>query len=151
MCRRWLAIAAGLIGIAYLGSAHDRTASTATAAAPVAQQSARLVIDFGDGVEWHYVRLPWKTGMTGVDLLLAAQAHRRSLPVELRGSGPRTLVLKIGDQANEGGGSVARNWLYWVVKPEGKPVRGSVGAGAHQPQPGETILWKFAALDTNEE
>lgn len=114
-------------------------------------KAARLVIDFGDGVEWHFTELPWTPGTTGLDLLLAAKAHPHGIQLEYKGSGSRVMVNKINSAANEGGGAQARNWLYWIDDGHGKVKKGEVSAGVHQPQPGDTILWKFATFDTTDE
>jgi hypothetical protein len=109
-----------------------------------AANTVRLVVDYGDGVETHYTALPWRKGMTVLDALVAAKAHKRSLSYSQRGSGSGTLIIKIGDVANEGGGADNRNWLFNV---NGKAVQ--VGAGVQQLKPGDAVLWKFKVYDYN--
>jgi len=106
--------------------------------------AVRLVVDYGDGVETHYTAIPWRDGMTVLDALAAAKAHKRSLTYAQRGSGSGALITKIGDATNEGGGADSRNWLFYV---NGKAVQ--VGAGVQQLKPGDAVLWKFKVYDYN--
>ncbi len=109
--------------------------------AAAAQKTAtvQLVVDYGDGAEQRFTALPWKDGMTVLDALNAAQAHRHGITFVTRGKGSSTLVTKIGDQANEGDG---KNWLYSVNE-----KRGEVSAGAQKVEPRDTILWRFEVYE----
>ena len=117
--------------------------SAAIAADPPAP-SVRLVIDFGDGVETHYKALGWREGMTVLDALEAAKAHRRGLAFSHRGSGSSALITRLGDLENEGGGAKSKNWMYSV---NGKPA--TVGAGVYELNKGDTVLWKFQIYSYN--
>jgi hypothetical protein len=101
--------------------------------------TVQLVVDYGDGVELRFKALPWKEGMTVLDVLSAAQAHRHGIKFVSRGKGTSTLVTKIGDMANEGDG---KNWLYSV-----NDQRGEVSAGAQKVAPNDTILWTFQVYE----
>ena len=107
-----------------------------------AGRTVRLVVDFGDGVEWHFTKLPWRKGLTVADALHAAAAHKRGVPIRTKGSGATTLVVEVGNLKNEGGAADARNWLYWV-----NDQSADVGAGARELQPGDRVLWKFAKYE----
>jgi hypothetical protein len=109
-----------------------------------ATNAVRLVVEYGDGVETHYTAIPWRDGMTVLDALVAAKAHKRSLNFAQRGTGSGALIIKIGDTANEGGGADSRNWLFYV---NGKAVQ--VGAGVQELKPGDAVLWKFKVYDYN--
>jgi hypothetical protein len=131
-----VAISGLLAGFSLALSLIDLPASAQ--AAPPAAETIRLVIDFGDGVELHFTRLPWKQGMTVVDAMGAAAAMPHGVKFEQIGAGETALVTKIGDVKNEGSGRDRRNWLYDV---NGKPAE--VGAGALELKPGDVVLWKF--------
>jgi uncharacterized protein DUF4430 len=110
-----------------------------TAAAAQKTATVQLVVDYGDGAELRFKALPWKEGMTVLDALNAAKAHRHGITFVTRGKGSSTLVTKIGDQANEGDG---KNWLYSVNE-----KRGEVSAGAQKVEPQDTILWRFEVYE----
>jgi hypothetical protein len=109
------------------------------AAAAQKTPTVQLVVDYGDGVELRFKALPWKEGMTVLDALNLAQAHRHGITFATRGKGNSTLVTKIGDLANEGDG---KNWLYSV-----NDKRGEVSAGAQKVEPRDTILWNFQVYE----
>ncbi len=75
------------------------------------EQSVRLVIDYGDGVEKHFTRLDWRAGMTVLDLMEAAGRHPRGIEFAYRGRGPTAFLTRIDDRENEGRG---RNWTYRI-------------------------------------
>jgi hypothetical protein len=104
--------------------------------------TVRLVVDYGDGVEVHFTALPWQEGMTVLNALSAAQAHRHGMTFTHRGSGASAMVTKIGDVKNEGDG---RNWLYYV-----NDKQGEVSAGAMKLKPGDAVLWRFETYDYNQ-
>jgi len=114
-------------------------AETSLGAAP--KTSASLVVDYGDGVEVHFTDLKWRDGMTVLDVLSAAKAHRHGITFTQRGTGSSALVTKIGDLANEGDG---KNWIYYV---NGKT--GEVSAGVHPLKSGDAVLWKFQKYEYN--
>lgn len=105
------------------------------AAAAQKAPTVQLVVDYGDGAEVRFKALPWKEGMTVLDALNLAQAHRHGITFVTRGKGSSALVTKIGDQANEGSG---KNWLYSVNE-----KRGEVSAGLQKVEPRDTVLWRF--------
>jgi hypothetical protein len=113
-------------------------ASTAIVAAASADRAARLVIDFGDGVQVHFTSLKVKEKSTAIDLLKAGEKHSRGIKTNVRGSGQTALVTAIDDLKNEGGGRTAKNWMYYI-----NDKRSEVGAGAYELQPGDVIMWKF--------
>jgi hypothetical protein len=111
------------------------------AAMEVAESSAdakcvRLVIDYGDGVQKHYTRLPWRPKMTVLDALQLAHRHARGIRLEFRGKAATALVTQIDDLTNQGGRG--RNWIYRV---NNKP--GNRSCGIHPLEAGDTVLWKF--------
>lgn len=124
----------GVVLAILLGSIPLTTAAAAQKAATV-----QLVVDYGDGAELRFKALSWKEGMTVLDVLNAAKAHRHGITFVTRGKGSSTLVTKIGDQANEGDG---KNWLYSVNE-----KRGEVSAGAQKVEPQDTILWTFQVYE----
>jgi hypothetical protein len=94
-----------------------------------------VVIDYGDGVQKHFTKIPWKQGLTVFDAMKAAQEHPRGIRFEFKGSGATAMLTKIDDLANEGRG---RNWLYQV---DGKKADDSFGI--HPLGSRSSVLWKF--------
>lgn len=133
-------------GLAALGVAlalATGTTRTVGAAEP-ASQTVRLVVDFGDGVELHFTKLPWRNEMTVLDALAAAAKHRRGVEFKQRGSGGSALITQIGDLKNGGGGAQTKNWMFYV---NGKHAKTS--AGAQPLEPGDVALWRFQVYDYN--
>lgn len=109
--------------------------------------ATRLVIDFPDGTQVHYKDIKLKTGeeSTVLDVLHAAGGYPepRRLSIECKGSGAMTLVTKIGELANERGGSDAKCWQYWINDQYAKQ-----GAGAALVKPGDRVTWGFMAYSS---
>jgi len=103
--------------------------------------TVQLVVDYGDGVQVHFTALSWRTGMTVLDALTAAQKHAHGITFSYRGSGSSAMITKIGDLKNEGDG---KNWLYEV---NGKPAE--ISAGILELKAGDAVLWKFQVYDYN--
>ena len=129
----WLV--AGLIAI---------STSLARAAPPVAGEdrtkpkTIRLVIDYGDGVEKHFTAVPWRPGMTVLDVLQWAARHPRGIRFQYRGKKATAFLTSIDGLANEGGRG--RNWLYSIDGRLGDRSFGVKRVGA-----GRKVLWRFGA------
>ncbi len=139
--RRWL-ITIVMVALAAIASLSGP--SSRVLAAEPAPATVRLVVDYGDGVQVHFTALSWREGMTVLDALTAAKAHRHGISFVHHGSGSTAMVTKIGDLKNEGGSGQSKNWLYSV---NDKP--GEVGAGVAKLKPGDVVLWKFQTYDYN--
>ena len=128
-----LVMGGALAGNRPRASAQDTTAKT-----------VQLVVDFGDGVEVHFTRIPWKSGAKVIDAVAAADTAPHGVKFTRIGSGETAMVTKIGDVKNEGQGPNRRNWLYRI---NGKLAEEGIGA---QPlAPGDVVLWKFEPYDYN--
>ena len=112
------------------------TAEIHSAKPTLAEQTVRLTIDYGDGVEKVFSGLSWKEGTTVFDVLQAAAKHPRGLKLTHQGSGATTLVTAIDDLKNEGRG---RNWLYEV-----NAKLGEKSCALAELKPGDAVLWRFA-------
>jgi len=95
----------------------------------------RLIVDYGDGVEKHFTKLPYRAGMSVGDALQLARNHRRGIQVTLRGSGSTAFLSAIDGLSNEGNG---KNWTYHV---NGKMPDHSFAV--HKIAAGDVILWRF--------
>ena len=95
-----------------------------------------LTIDFGDGMQKRYPKVPWKRGMTVLHALEWASRHPRGIKFDGRGRGATKLVSRIDDLKN---GSVAdKNWIFRV---NGK--LGDRSCGVLTVKAKDSILWKF--------
>jgi hypothetical protein len=101
------------------------------------QPAVELVIDYGDGVEKRFTRIPHQEGITALDTLEFADRHPRGIRFQTAGSGEAALVTGIDDLNNQTGGE-GKNWLYRI---NGKLADKS--AGAYVLAPGDVILWKY--------
>jgi len=96
----------------------------------------RLIIDYSDGVEKHFTRLPWRRGMTVLDAMSLADDWPRDIDFEHRGAGATAFLTSIDDLENEGGRG--RNWLFSV---NAEPATRSFGVV--RVDPGDVIRWDF--------
>ena len=100
-----------------------------------AEQTIKLAIDYGDGVQKQFATLPWTKDMTVLAALEAAAKHPRGIKFTHQGKGETLLVTAIDDLKNEGKG---RNWLY--------EVNGKLGDRSCAVMPlkaGDSVLWRF--------
>jgi hypothetical protein len=102
---------------------------------PPAAETVKLIVDYGDGVEKHFTRLKWRSGITVLDTLNDARQHARGITFKSRGSGATAFVYAIDEQENEANG---RAWLYKV---NGQLADRS--CGIFELQPADTVLWTF--------
>ena len=134
---RWFARTTQLIGLAVIFGL-----TVCVAAAAQKASTVRLVVDYGDGVQVHFMALPWSEGMTVLEALTAAQKHPRGITFTHRGSGSSALITAIGNLKNEGGGETAKNWLFYV-----NDKQSEVGVGTYKLKSGDAVLWKFQTYD----
>ena len=118
-------------GFAGLGGSQTAKADEGTAKATI-----ELTIDYGDGVQKRFPRLPHRAGMTVLDALLDAQKLPRGIRFEHRGGGETAFVSKIDDLTNEGRG---KNWTYRV-----NDKRADRGCGVYPLVALDRVLWKFS-------
>jgi hypothetical protein len=126
------------IGCQKKQSAKDRGAAHAEVTlAGEGEPAVELAIDYGDGCEKRFRRIPYKHGMTVLAALEFAAAHPRGIKFESSGAGESALLTSIDDLSNEGGRD-GRNWIYRV---NGKLATKSFDA--YTLSPNDVILWKF--------
>lgn len=125
-------IAAVVSGLVAFLPIHARTA-------PPPDHTVRVIIDYGDGVQKHFLALPWKKNMTVLDALTAAKSSSHGITFQHTGSGPTTFLVKIDDLENEGGGG-NRNWIFWV-----NTSLGDKSCGVYKLDPSDVVLWKFSS------
>jgi uncharacterized protein DUF4430 len=115
---------------------------------PAAWQAAdgkpavELTIDYGDGMQKRFARIPHEEGMTVLAALNAAASHSRGIKFNKTGSGEAAMLTAIDGVANEAGGDENRNWMYRV---NGKLA--TVSFDAYTLEPGDVILWRFEKFD----
>ncbi len=105
-----------------------------------APQTVTLTVDYADGIQKQFV-LPFKSGMTVFDAMNAAQTTGHGLKYDYQGSGgpPQNYFLtRIDDVKNQGGGSSARNWVFWV-----NDIYSNKGFGTCAIGPSDKVRWKF--------
>ena len=96
-----------------------------------------LTVDYNDGVRKIFV-LSWTKDMTVVDALNLAKANPHGLTYAATGSGETTMLTKIDDLQNQGGGANKKNWLYSV-----NDQLADRACGSYKLQPADSVLWKF--------
>lgn len=105
--------------------------------------AVRLIIDYGDGVTKIFDGLTWSKGNTVLDVLNRAQAHSHGITFAYTGSGASAFLAKIDDVQNQGGGSGAKNWQYWV-----NTTYADRSFAVFEVQALDTVFWRFAAGGT---
>jgi hypothetical protein len=128
-----------VIGCQRDGDSRSSTATEQKAVelAAAGEPAVELVIDYGDGAEKRYTRIPHQDGMTVLAALQFAAKHPRGITLEISGSGSSALLTRIDDLANE----AARDGKDWLYRVNGKLADKS--AGAYVLSPGDVILWRF--------
>jgi hypothetical protein len=106
-----------------------------------AEKTVALEIDFGNGQK-RLAAVPWREGMTALDVLIASQDGPTPTKVERRGEGATAFVEAIDGIHNGGGAKSDRNWLYKV---NGQLSR--AGAGTVVVQGGDRVLWQYAVWE----
>lgn len=107
----------------------------------------KLVVDFGDGLQWQFEKIPHKQGMTILDAMNHAAARTgRPLKFEHKGVGESAFLISIDGSANEGGGKSKRNWFYRV-----NDQLGNTSFGLKTLQAGDTVLWHFGKYNPGDD
>jgi hypothetical protein len=101
-------------------------------------KTIRLVIDYGDGVEKHFTRLPWTENMTVLDAMKAADRWPHGIDFAFKGKGDTALLTRIDDLENQNNRAAKRNWLYWINK-----EFATRGFGVQHLEPADVVTWKF--------
>ncbi len=127
-----------------IAAAAEPSPAAAAASKATTAETVEMVVDFGDGVEVHFTRLPWKPAMTVADAVKLTDGQPHGPKFVRIGSGETLLVTQIGDLKNEGRGRDRRNWLYQL-----NGTLADEGAGAQSLKAGDRILWKFERYDYN--
>jgi hypothetical protein len=102
-------------------------------------QTAVLVIDYGDGVQKHFLDVACKGGMTVLDVLEAAKRHPRGIQFVYRGKGATAFLTQIDDLKNEGRG---KNWIFHV-----NGQLADRGFAVFPIKPADKVLWKFGKYE----
>jgi hypothetical protein len=108
-------------------------------AAGAADDTVRLIVDYGDGAAKTIADLPWAKGNTVLDAMKEATTRRHGISFSFTGSGDTAMLTKIDDVANEGSGAGKKNWQYWV-----NGNRGDRSFATFELQAHDTVLWRFA-------
>ena len=102
-----LPLLAWLFTLAPIATSHDVYAQSPA-------QTVRLVIDYGDGFFKVFDGLSWAKGNTVLDTLNAAKASAHPITFSYTGQGTSAFLTEIDGVVNQGGGSSAKNWQFWV-------------------------------------
>lgn len=112
----------------------------AVAADPPAKPSVRMVVDYSDGVEKHFKEIPWRDGLTVLDVLKHAAKHPRGIKYEGTGSGATFFLGSLDGVKNQDGSD--RNWIFSV---NGK--KGNKSCAVTELKPSDVVEWKFDTFD----
>jgi hypothetical protein len=107
-----------------------------------AAQSVRLVVDYGDGVLKIFDHLPWSKGNTVLDVLNAAKSSPHGITLNYTGTGASAFLTDIDGVQNQGGGSTAKNWQYWV-----NTTYADRSFAVFDVQAADTVFWRFSTFE----
>ena len=130
---RWLLVAFVLATVGVVG--FTKTIDAQKRGTDKKAKQVRLVIDYGDGVEKHFTRIPWREGMSVLDAMKLAANHARGFKMEYRGRRATAFLTKIDNLENDGR---QKNWIYRVNN-----KLGDRSFAIYKLKPGDTALWKF--------
>ncbi len=102
------------------------------------ENTVRLIVDYGDGAAKTLANLPWAKGNTVFDAMKAATTRPHGISFGFTGSGDSTVLTKIDDEQNQGGGAGKKNWQYWV-----NGAYGDRSFAAYALQAQDTVVWRF--------
>jgi hypothetical protein len=103
-------------------------------------QTVRLVVDYGDGVIKILDRLPWLKGNTVLDVLNAGKA--RAHGITFKYTGQEAFLTEIDGVTNQGGGTAAKNWQFWV-----NTVYADKSFAVYAVQPADIVFWRFTTAE----
>lgn len=107
-------------------------------AAAGAEDTVRVIVDYGDGVAKTVANLAWSKGVTVLDAMKEAATRPHGISFGSSGSGDEAVLTKIDDVQNEGGGAGKKNWQYWV---NGR--YGDRSFATFELQAQDTVVWRF--------
>jgi len=107
-------------------------------AAGSAEETVRLIVDYGDGAAKTIANLPWAKGNTVFDVMKEATSRPHGISFSYTGAGSDAVLTKIDDVQNEGGGAEKKNWRYLV---NGNYSDRSFASFELQAQ--DLVVWRF--------
>jgi hypothetical protein len=129
--RRSVAVlAAALLAVAAGWATHPAAGS--------ADQSVRLIVDYGDGAAKTVNNLAWAKDNTVLDAMKAATSRPHGISFSYTGSGDSAVLTRIDDVQNQGGGAGKKNWQYWA-----NGAYGDRSFAVFELQAQDTIVWRF--------
>ena len=111
----------------FVSSAEPKTESNKTVS---------LTFDYADGVEKRFKQIPWRKGMTVLDVMKYAKKHARGITYNQSGSGSIAFIKQIDDLKNQG--RRGKNWVYRVNN-----KLGDTSFAIYALKAGDAVLWKF--------
>jgi len=105
-----------------------------------AENTVRLIVDYGDGVAKTVGNLSWSKGITVLDAMKEAATRPHGLSFSSTGSGDGAMLVKIDDLANGGTGAGKKNWQYWV-----NGQYGDRSFAVFELQAQDTVVWRYTA------
>ena len=99
-------------------------------------KTVQLIVDYHNGVEKHFTRLPWSAKMTVLDAMKKAARVSHGIQFRHQGKGATAFLTQIDNLKNQGGGR--NNWLYEINQ---KPAQQSFGV--QELKPHDLIRWTF--------
>jgi Domain of unknown function (DUF4430) len=136
LSRRAIVVAAALL----LAIAGSSAGPLAVSTAESADNTVRLTVDYGDGVTKTIDSLTWAKGNTVLDAMKEATARPHGISFSFTGSGDATMLTKIDNVTNEGGGAGKKNWRYWV-----NGAYGDRSFATFELQAQDAIVWRFTS------
>jgi Domain of unknown function (DUF4430) len=105
-------------------------------------QTVRLVVDYGDGVIKILDRLPWLKGNTVLDVLNAGKASTHGITFKYTGHDASAFLTEIDGVTNQGGGTGAKNWQFWV-----NTFYADRSFAVYAVQAADTVFWRFTTAE----
>ena len=106
------------------------------------RETVALHIDYGNGVEKHFLTLSWHKEMTVLDVFREAARQTPGIGFSYRGQTKMAMLTEIDGLKNEGGQTNARNWIYRV-----NGQKADKSFAVYRLQPSDVVLWTFGAYE----
>jgi uncharacterized protein DUF4430 len=102
-------------------------------------ETVRLVVDYGDGISKTIDNLAWAKGNTVLDVMKAGASRPHGISFSFTGTGAATVLTRIDDVQNEGGGAGRKNWQYWI-----NDAYGDKSFAVYELQAHDVVVWRYA-------
>ena len=108
---------------------------------PSVEEAVRQLIDerIAERLIEEADNLAWAKGNTVLDVMKAGASRPHGISFSFTGTGAATVLTRIDDVQNEGGGAGRKNWQYWI-----NDAYGDKSFAVYELQAHDVVVWRYA-------